>query len=206
MKKEIKICGVNHNIKELETLNPTYLGFIFYPKSSRCLQDKNYPIVLKTSTVYKVGVFVNQSKDFIIKKVKELDLDYIQLHGKETPEDCHYFVSKKIKVFKAFSIDNHFDFNTTTPYQKYCERFIFDTNTPLYGGSGQSFNWDILKKYKGKTSFLLSGGIGLDNIAQAMRLNHPQLKGYDLNSKLEQSPGIKDYNITKKIIKIITHE
>jgi phosphoribosylanthranilate isomerase len=92
-------------------------------------------------------------------------------------------------------------------YEDNCDLFLFDTKSTQYGGTGKSFDWQLLNEYEGKTPFLLSGGIGLKNIEEALNLTHSQLAGFDLNSQLEDEPGIKNITQTKKIIQIIrNHE
>ena len=70
--------------------------------------------------------------------------------------------------------------------------FLFDTKTPQHGGSGKTFNWDVLQKYKLNVPFFLSGGLSLDNLAEVEKIEHPMFYGVDLNSRFETEPGIKD--------------
>lgn len=208
MGKLIKICGLTQqqNIVQISQLNPDFIGYIFYSKSKRCMPSEPRLDQSNLIRLKKVGVFVHATKEFILEKIEEFDLDYIQLHSDETPSECAFFQSQNIKVIKAFSISKASDFQLTTQYQEYCTHFIFDTKTPLYGGSGESFPWELLENYKGKTPFLLSGGINNQNITQALKLAHPQLVGFDINSGIEDSPGIKNIDKTQQIIKAIRHE
>lgn len=108
-----------------------------------------------------------------------------------------------IEIWKAFSVDEHFDFNDTKPYEQLANKFLFDTKTPQHGGSGQKFNWDLLKKYKGNTPFFLSGGISEADNQGVKNFQHPQFYGLDLNSKFEISPALKDVPILEKFIKSV---
>jgi phosphoribosylanthranilate isomerase len=81
--------------------------------------------------------------------------------------------------------------------------FLFDYSTQKYGGSGNSFDWNLLNNYRLDIPFLLAGGLGIHNIDQALTLSFPALKGFDLNSSLELSPGKKSKKATKNIIQII---
>ncbi|MHC5352712.1 phosphoribosylanthranilate isomerase [Myroides sp. LJL115] len=208
MRKLIKICGLTQqqNIEQINQLNPDLIGYIFYEKSKRYIPSIPKLDQSNLNGIKKVGVFVHASKEFILAKIQEFDLDYIQLHSDETPSNCAFFQSKNIKVIKAFSISKASDFQKTTPYEGYCTHFIFDTKTPLYGGSGETFSWELLKNYTGTTPFLLSGGINNQNITQALKLEHCQLVGFDINSGVEDSPGLKNIEKTQQIIKTIRHE
>ena len=97
---QIKICGMKfpENISEIASLHPDYLGFIFYEKSPRNFEN-TIPAIDKS--IKKVGVFVNASFDEILEKVKQYELDFVQLHGDESPEFCQSLQSNKFKVIKV---------------------------------------------------------------------------------------------------------
>ena len=152
--------------------------------------------------IRKVGVFVNADIDFILKKIEEFNLNAVQLHGKETPQ---YLIELRIKslnleIWKVFSVDDTFDFNETKGYEALADKFLFDTKTPLHGGSGQKFDWEILKNYNGQTPFFLSGGISAADTKGVKSIRHPQFFGLDLNSKFEISPAFKDVEMLRKFI------
>ena len=190
------MCNGN-NIRQIEKTGIDLMGFIFYPGSPRYVSKK--PEYLPEN-VGKVGVFVNESVDSIQKKIKLYHLDYIQLHGEESPELCKKLQKNEVKVIKAFPIANEKDLEACIPYIKYCDFFLFDTRSPERGGSGKSFSWDILKKYSEPIPFLLSGGIGPDDIPKIKRFSHPRFIGIDLNSHFETAPGFKDPEKLKKFI------
>ena len=200
---KIKICGMKFpdNISEITSLQPDYLGFIFYEKSPRNF-EKNIPNL--PESIQKVGVFVNASLDEIEEKVKQYELDLVQLHGDESPEFCHSLQQNKFKVIKAFSIDNQFNFNTLNNYINYCDYFLFDTKGTNYGGNGITFDWSVLENYNLNKPYFLSGGIGTENIAEVKSfLTKDYAKNciaIDCNSKLEVSPGLKSTEKTKQLI------
>lgn len=191
MKKLVKVCGMTQgdNIRQVEALGIDFVGFIFYEKSPRCVHEVPDYLPLHAQ---RVGVFVNASYEEITSKAESFGLTYIQLHGNESPDLCQQLKEAGFKVIKAFSIASEADLNATTNYQEVCDYFLFDTKTPAFGGSGQSFDWDILSHYTGATPFLLSGGIGLESVEALKRFAHPALAGYDLNSKFEVVPGVKE--------------
>ena len=107
----------------------------------------------------RVGVFVNESKENILMYTDRFGLDYIQLHGNEAPEYCRSLRNAGLHLIKAFSILLPKDLLSVSAYNGLCDYYLFDTKTPQYGGSGNQFDWNLLHRYNGPTSFLLSGGI-----------------------------------------------
>jgi len=203
MNLKIKICGMKFpdNISETAAVQPDYLGFIFYEKSPRNFEN-DIPNIPKS--IQKVGVFVNASLEETLKKVKQYELDLVQLHGDESPKFCHSLQLKDIKVIKAFSIDNQFNFNILKDYNNYCDYFLFDTKGTNHGGNGITFDWSILKNYTLDKPYFLSGGIGVENSNEVkVFLTKDYSKhciAIDCNSKLEVSPGIKSIEKTKQLI------
>jgi phosphoribosylanthranilate isomerase len=203
MAVKIKICGMKfaENIREVASLQPDYLGFIFYEKSPRNFETA-IPHIDKS--IQKVGVFVNASLDEILEKAMQFNLDLVQLHGDESPEFCHSAQQNKLKVIKSFSIDNCFNFNELKKYDNYCDYFLFDTKGTNYGGNGITFDWSVLENYKLDKPYFLSGGIGIATISEVNSfLTKPYSKNciaIDCNSKLEVAPGLKSTEKTKQLI------
>ncbi len=203
MAVQIKICGMKFpdNINDIAQLQPDYLGFIFYGKSPRNFEN-DIPNLSKS--IKKVGVFVNASLEEILEKTTQFQLDLIQLHGDESSEFCHSVQQKNIKVIKAFSIDNHFNFNELNNYNNYCDYFLFDTKGINYGGNGCAFDWLVLEKYNLEKPYFLSGGIGLENLDDIKifltKDYAKQCIAIDCNSKLEIAPGLKSTEKVKQII------
>ena len=189
--KLIKVCGMREaeNIREVEQLKVDMIGFIFYPKSPRCLYELPAYMPVKAK---RVGVFVNEDKKEIEIFADRFSLDYIQLHGNESPEYCHSLRATGLRLIKAFSIARRKDFENIGTYEESCDYFLFDTKCEQHGGSGNQFDWSMLNSYKGKKPFLLSGGINPYSPHTLKELRHPQLAGFDLNSRFETKPGLKD--------------
>ena len=177
------------NIREVEQLKVDMIGFIFYPKSPRCLYELPAYMPVKAK---RVGVFVNEDKKEIEIFADRFSLDYIQLHGNESPEYCHSLRATGLRLIKAFSIARRKDFENIGTYEESCDYFLFDTKCEQHGGSGNQFDWSMLNSYKGKKPFLLSGGINPSSPPTLKELRHPQLAGFDLNSRFETKPGLKD--------------
>jgi phosphoribosylanthranilate isomerase len=200
---KLKVCGMKYedNIRQLVKLNPDYIGFNFYTRSKRYVGNKFDASIAAgiPKRIKKVGIFVNSKEEYIKEKIRRFKLDYVQLHGKESPEFCRR-LSKYAKVIKAFGVDEHFDFNILGDYKPYVEYFLFDTKTTRYGGSGKKFNWGLLKKDINKP-FFVSGGIDSGEIAEILNLKSLilNLTGIDINSKFEIKPGLKDIEKIKKL-------
>lgn len=108
-----------------------------------------------------------------------------------------------INIWKAFSVDEHFNFDETTLYEQLADAFLFDTKTPQHGGSGQKFNWDLLQNYQGTTPFFLSGGISASDTEGVRLFTHSKFSGLDLNSKFEKIPAFKDIELLKNFIQSV---
>lgn len=190
------------NREQVEQLPVDLLGYIFYPPSKRFVGEQP-DAGLFLSAKPKVGVFVDENVFEILGLAKNFGFEYIQLHGKENPKTCQILNKQGLKVLKAFSVDDTFDFNSTILYEDAVDYFLFDTKTELHGGSGQKFNWKVLKKYNGQTPFFLSGGIGPDDTESILQIDHSMLAGVDLNSGFEEEPGLKNIEKLKGFIEQI---
>lgn len=195
------------NINDVSCLPIDYMGFIFYKSSPRFVAELDKNLVQHIPQhIQTVAVFVNSSLEEICSIVSKYQFNLVQLHGNETVEDCKYLYEQNINVIKAFSIDSNTSFSTTKNYTPYCKYFLFDTATKLFGGSGMQFNWKLINDYAYSTPFFLSGGIGVENIEAALKINHPQLFGFDINSKIEDTAALKNMATAKQLIqKIKTH-
>lgn len=194
---KLKVCGMREveNIRGVMALQPDFLGFIFYEKSPRYAGALDADWVKQLMGVQKVGVFVNATLDEMQEKAESFGLDFIQLHGDEELPVIEALLQAGLKVIKVFRVSDALpehlaDFS-------HADYFLFDTQTKSYGGSGRQFNWEILKDVN--QPFLISGGIGEEDISKIKALNHPHLVGIDINSRVEVSPGVKDIHKIKRI-------
>jgi phosphoribosylanthranilate isomerase len=215
---KLKVCGMKLNTLEVATLDPDYLGFIFWEPSKRYF-DGNIPKL--PASIKKVGVFVDAPLEEIRKKVKEYKLQAVQLHGKESPEFCSdlkkstsdrskALEENSLEIIKVFSIKDDFDFSNLAPYENVCDFFLFDTKGKLPGGNGFTFSWEVLKNYPSSKPYFLSGGIGLNEIEKIREFQQrPESKychAIDVNSKFELQPGLKDINKLKKFKEVLSIE
>lgn len=209
---KIKVCGLKYpdNIQAIEGLGPQYMGFIFYGRSPRFVGDLDADALAAISPeIIKTGVFVNERAEEMESLIDKYDFKAVQLHGNESPEFAEQFKGK-VQVLKAFGVNENFDFEQLKDYTGKVDYFLFDTKTDIHGGSGKTFDWDILNKYTLDVPFFLSGGLSLDNLDQINKMTHPQFYGVDLNSKFETEPGLKDIEKLKQAFSLIkqdnTHE
>ncbi len=199
MERLVKVCGMREgeNIRGVEALGVDMMGFIFYPRSPRYVDS--LPEYMPTS-LSRVGVFVNEAIDVVRAKVEEFGLDYVQLHGAESAEYCREIGGCGVKVIKAISVAVVEDLHRTKEYEGVCDMLLFDTKCEGYGGSGEVFDWGVLAAYDGATPFLLSGGLGDDCVDGLRHFDHPQMAGYDLNSRFESRPALKDIDRIKRFL------
>lgn len=201
---KIKVCGLKDptNIAQIGNLEPDYMGFIFHTESKRYAAPTiNEGVIAKIpKTINKVGVFVNETKENIIKLVKKYDLDSVQLHGDESVELCDK-IQKHVSVIKAFGVNSLFDFNSCKEYEGVTDLFLFDTSTESYGGSGKLFDHKLLKEYDLETPFLISGGLDLKTATSLIETPiHPKCIGIDVNSRFEQPNGLKNVTLLKQLL------
>ena len=190
------------NIREVEALGIDMMGFIFWPKSSRYVSER--PEYLPKH-VKRVGVFVNEDPEQVKRLAADYRLDYIQLHGQESPEQISHLspLTSHLSIIKAFNIATAEDLLQTQPYEGLADLFLFDTKGKSVGGNGEKFDWDVLDAYHGSTPFLLSGGIGPDDAERINAFHHPKCIGIDLNSRFELAPGLKEINKLKEFLKFV---
>jgi len=208
---KLKVCGMRdpENVRQLyDQINPDWMGLIFYPLSPRYVDDI-YADALKDIPITKVGVFVDVDWREIQDKVSAFALSILQLHGKESADQV-----KRIKeqiglpIIKVISVNDKMDWKELEAYLPYVDYFLFDTFTQAYGGSGKTFNWELLLGYPYEKPFLLSGGISLEHVELITGLlpKIPQMAGIDVNSKFEIEPGLKDIDMIYRLKSLLKFE
>ena len=193
------------NIDEVCSSNPDFMGYIFYPKSKRYVGDQPDASIFSRipQSIQKVAVFVNEKLETVINLCKKYSLEVAQLHGNESPEYCQEVRKNGLLVFKAFSLDDEFDFGQLKNYAPSVDYFLFDTKGKLPGGTGEKFNWQILDQYLLNVPFFLSGGIGPEDANAIKKIKHPQLFALDINSGFELQPALKDVPTVANFVKQI---
>ncbi len=190
---KLKVCGMREaeNVSALVALKPDFIGMIFFSKSPRYIENPSV-VALIPKEIQKVGVFVNAGFEEIMEQVRNYKLDMVQLHGDESVALAEQLKNAGLRIMKVFSVTDQMPIEDLKTFEDVVDYFLFDTKTPAYGGSGQKFDWAILKQYTSTKPFFLSGGIDLADVAAIKALNLPQLYAIDVNSRFELAPGLKD--------------
>ena len=198
---KLKVCGMRDekNIREVAALSPDYMGFIFYRASPRYVGDEfEMPVI--DHSIKKVGVFVNATTEEILAKAVIHDLHFVQLHGRESVEQCNELRQHNTLIIKAFSVDDKFDFQHVRQYHGAADYFLFDTKGQYFGGNATRFDWRILTLYDQQTPFFLSGGLRPENIGEVKILKDMNIHAIDINSGVEISPASKDLSKIQQVI------
>ena len=177
------------------------IGMIFCPDSPRYVDPAKVEQWIERipDSVKKVGVFVNEQIDTINNITRQLKLEFIQLHGDESPEFCNGIIRPVIKVFR---VGDDFDAIVLNEYDVH--GFLFDTykkGNP--GGTGTRFNWDLIANLKTETPIILSGGLTPENVLNGIEAVNPA--AVDVNSGVESVPGVKDEEKIKELFSILEH-
>ena len=200
---KVKICGLT-NYKDAASavdMGADLLGFNFYPNSPRYIEPKKAAKIINKLPAFIdiAGVFVNTSLEEIQQTIYSCQLNWVQLHGDETPEFCQSLGSIDVKTMKALRVKNRKDIEKTDNF--FTDAILLDAFEPeKYGGTGLTFDWNIVG-HIGKRVFL-AGGINPDNAAAATELG---VYGIDVCSGIEAGPGKKDRRLMKKLFDNIRH-
>ncbi|HOP24559.1 MAG TPA: phosphoribosylanthranilate isomerase [Defluviitoga sp.] len=198
----VKVCGITNiaDAVNIANLNVHALGFIL-SKSPRKIELSKVAEITKVLPPFisRVAVVV----DVTLNELEEIQesrlFDYIQFHGSE---NISLIKKCKLKTIKALKIGNEKSLSDIAIYQDEVDYLLFDTMVGnKIGGTGETFDWKILKNLNIKEPFILAGGIGPENVSQAISVLKPA--AIDLNSKVEKNPGKKDINLIKQTLEII---
>lgn len=200
-----KVCGLTRRTDVLlaEKLGVDALGFILASSTRQVTTERVCKLIEGISPfISRVAVTVNPEKEYLQKIVASGLFDYIQFHGNEDPA---LIASIPLKKIKAISIGDSRDLEKLAQYRQVVDYFLFDTrHGNKTGGTGKSFDWDLLSGANINQPFILAGGLGPDNLQQA--IDHLRPDAVDLNSKIESSPGVKDHKLLEQVIEIIEQE
>lgn len=223
----VKVCGMREadNIRAVAQAGADMIGMIFHKQSKRyvpmvnsqsgivpdrpsaSLQQAVDDSARRQQGVPLVGVFVDDMVQNIVTRIYNFGLDYVQLHGSESPvmiENLRRTVDPDIhpgiKIIKTIGISGPDDFGKCDEYEGVADLLLFDTACASHGGSGRQFDWRLLEAYHGSLPFLLSGGIGPADAAKVRAVQHPRFAGIDINSRFEMAPAVKDADLVREFI------
>lgn len=202
----IKICGITRleDARFASGALVDYLGFIFWPGSKRYIQPAEAGAIISWLEGPEcVGVFVDQPIDDVNDFGHISGIEYVQLHGEESPEYCKLMEHKIIKAFRVapdMSAD-HIRY-MMDPYVNVVDYFLFDTfKKGVPGGTGETFDWHVLQDIVEEFPIFLSGGLNAGNVKDALNKIHPW--AVDASSGLESEPGIKDFELMDTFIETV---
>ena len=190
------------NVQNVLKHKPDYMGFIFYVKSKRYVNEEQVESLLKLNfgTTKRVGVFVNESSEIIIDFFQKGYFDLVQLHGEESPEDILKLKYEGIEIIKVFSVGEDFNPSILAAYEPIADYFLFGTKGAEKGGNGYKFDLNILHQIDSQKPFFLSGGLQTSDLKVVQNMELKNLMALDYNSKIELLPGLKDLDEVEKIL------
>jgi phosphoribosylanthranilate isomerase len=197
---KIKICGITSKIDAISaaSLGIDMMGFVFYKKSKRFIEPLAAKDIINEllPDMAKVGVFVDEEAERVRSIAEEAGLNALQFHGSESPEFCAAF-RDDFKVIKAFRIKDKQDLRKINDYD--VDYYLLDTfKADVIGGTGEVFDWKILKDFELLKPVILSGGLNAANVGRAICEIVPY--GVDVSSGVESTPGRKDAQLMKKFV------
>lgn len=202
---KVKVCGITRLEDAMVAVEAGVdaLGFIFYRKSPRNIKPETAREIIDQLPPFVdvVGVFVDKKREELEEIVQYCRLGYVQLHGNETPKYCERLArfAAPCQVLKALRVGGDMDTSRLAEYNDFVRGFLLDTyDKNMAGGTGKSFDWSLIARLDLKKPYILAGGLNSENIAQAVQAVQPY--GVDINSGVEQEPGIKDHG---KIIETV---
>jgi phosphoribosylanthranilate isomerase len=185
----VKICGVRTLDDALfaAKAGADAIGFNFWPQSKRFLPIEEAGHIAKKlpARLSTVGVFVNAAESEIMSAFQHGAVDFVQLHGDETPDFCRRFAGR---YWKALRLRGEESLSQLDAYGG--DLLLLDADAPNYGGSGERADVDLARRAAAKRRVLLAGGLTPENVADAVRAVRPY--GVDVASGVESSPGVKD--------------
>ncbi len=200
---KVKICGITNyrDATAAADMGADLLGFNFYPKSQRFVTPQEAAQIINKLPAFipVAGVFVNASLDHIKDVIGECNLDWVQLHGDESPKFCDSLRSLNVRTMKAIRVKNQADIEKAESF--FTDAILLDAFDPKkYGGTGLRFDWNVIGHINKR--IFLAGGINPDNVEAAVELG---VYGIDVCSGIESRPGKKDIRKMRKLFEIIHH-
>ncbi|MGI9021083.1 MAG: phosphoribosylanthranilate isomerase [Solirubrobacterales bacterium] len=198
----VKFCGITRieDAREAARLGAWAVGLIHHEPSPRRVDGAVAAEIGAElrRRVDVVGVFVNAPLDDVVSAAEDESLTMLQLHGDEGPAFCQEAARRSgCKVMKAFRVRSSADIQAAEAFRT--DLHLFDAYRPgAPGGTGESFDWELLAGRRSEISCVLSGGLDPDNVADAISVVRPY--AVDVASGIESEPGVKDHGLMARFI------
>jgi phosphoribosylanthranilate isomerase len=202
---EIKICGITTKDALEAASGADFIGFVFYPQSPRAIDPKDAAALANAAPRHlkKTGLFVDPDNTLLTRAVATVQLDLIQLHGDETPQRVRDIAALTLlPVMKAVRVAGAADIQRAKSYESVAQWLLFDAKVEgRQGGTGKTFDWNLLKDFKSLLPWMLSGGLNAANVGDALSVLKPD--AIDVSSGVESAPGKKDPALVRDFIAIV---
>ncbi|MDP8951639.1 MAG: phosphoribosylanthranilate isomerase [Actinomycetota bacterium] len=200
MRAFVKVCGITNpgDARSAAEYGADAIGLVFAKSPRRVGVDEARKVsAALPQGVLKVGVFVNERPQMVLQIAAEVGLDYVQLHGDETPEAVAAVREGGLRVIKALRVRDAEFLETMGRYG--ADLFLLDAySEKARGGTGERFEWGVAKTLKGRDNILVSGGLTPENVREAIRFFEPY--GVDASSSLEEAPGKKNVERVRRFV------
>ena len=197
---KVKVCGITNpeDARVAATAGAAAIGLIFAESPRKVgIEEAREVVAALPEDILKVGVFVNEEPGEVVRIAREVGLDYVQLHGDEGPEDVTAVRGGGVKVIKALRVRDAANLAEIDGYG--ADLYLLDAySEKARGGTGTRFDWALAKSLKGRANILISGGLGPENVRDAVSYFEPW--GVDASSSLESAPGKKDRDRVRRFV------
>lgn len=203
----VKICGITDfdSLRSAIEFGAEFAGFVFYPPSPRALEISEAAELVGSMqrSIKAVGLFVNPQDTLLEDVLASVPLDFIQLHGSESPQRVRRIRAKfGLPVIKAISIGNQADIRKAYAYERVANWILFDSKPEaLPGGMGLKFDWSLLENYRHTKPWMLAGGLNAENVGKAFASLSPDI--VDVSSGVEDRPGQKSPQKIQEFIETV---
>ncbi|HJQ29264.1 MAG TPA: phosphoribosylanthranilate isomerase [Rubrobacter sp.] len=196
----VKVCGITNagDARVAADAGADAIGLVFAESPRRAsVEEARGVCIALPDNVLRVGVFVDEGPGEILRISRELGLDLAQLHGDETPETVTAVREGGVKVMKALRVRDAASLEALDGYE--ADLFLLDAfSEKARGGTGERFDWGIAKDLRGRDNIVVSGGLGPENVREAVELFEPY--GVDASSSLEDEPGRKNGERVRRFV------
>jgi phosphoribosylanthranilate isomerase len=196
----VKICGITNarDARVAADAGADAVGLIFAESSRRVGPEEARRIsIALPENILRVGVFVDEEPAEVLRISREVGLDLAQLHGEETPESVTAVRQGGVKVMKALRIKDDVTLEALDRYE--ADLFLLDAySEKARGGTGERFDWEVAKSFTGRDNIVVSGGLGPENVREAVEFFEPY--GVDASSSLEDEPGRKNGERVRRFV------